>query len=183
MVGEGGGEAQVEARFAKGEVNALVCVMWQEGSTNGRSRAREGVREVGPAVEQEQGLAMGASSGVPAGERERGTGGREVEDWRMFFSSCLVHLLSSRVAWLHGCTERAARCAQPGKAEEIFFGARWWPAQGVVVASCRTKAGAGLALAHGRCGSPRTAGWRTRVCAGREARSRESEKKKLDAGP
>lgn len=74
------------------------------------------------------------------------------------------------VAWLHRAQADVCSLARPGKAA-IVFGQ---PAQGVVVASCRTKAGAGLALAHGRCGSPRTAGWRTRVCGGtREAKSKE----------
>lgn len=85
-----------------------------EGSTNGRSRAREGVREAGPAVEQEQGLAMGASSGVPAGERERGTGGREVEDWRMFFF--LVSFICCRRG-LHGCM--VAPSAQPDVLNQV----------------------------------------------------------------
>lgn len=68
---------------------------------------------------------MGAIRGP--GGRE-GDGGREVEDWRMFFFVFVCR------RGLHGCmvAPSASRCARPGKAEEIFFGASggqlrgWW---------------------------------------------------------
>lgn len=102
----------------------------------------------------------GRHQGPRAGERGEGPGGGGLED-----GMCVVFFVVSCLCrrGLHGCmvAPSVSRCvlARPGKAA-IVFGQ---PAQGVVVASCRTKAGAGLALAHGRCGSPRTAGWRTRV--------------------
>lgn len=97
-MGEGGGEAQVEARFAKGEVNALAR-KWHKVQ-NDRRRAREGGRCCGGAT-QGDGRIRGP------GGRE---GGREVEDWRMLFFFAFV-VCRRGVAWLHGCTERKQTCS------------------------------------------------------------------------
>lgn len=92
-----------------------------------------------------------SDQGPRAGERGEGPEGGGLED--VFFCR---NVLSSRVAWLHGCTERSRCCSlEPGKAEKIFlFGAGGQPAQGVVVASCRTKAGAGLPWPMGDAARP-----------------------------
>lgn len=129
-------------------------------------------------VEQARDWRWRIRSGAPGGRR--GERGREVEDWRMILS---FFVLSSRVAWLHGCTERS-RCARPGKAEEIFFGASGQPAQGVVVASCRTKAGAGLPWPMGDAARPERRDGGPGLCGTRGiGRSRAKKKeKKMDAG-
>lgn len=114
----------------------------------------------------------GRHQGPRAGERGEGPEGGGLED--VFFCR---NVLSSRVAWLHGCTERSRCCSlEPGKAEKIFlFGAGGQPAQGVVVASCRTKAGAGLPWPMGDAARPERRDGGPGL-HGTRGRSREREK-------
>lgn len=92
--------------LAKREVNALVRNV-AEGSDD-RRRGAERERG-GPAVEQAR-TGDGRHQGPRAGERGEGPEGGGLED--VFFFTCCVVSVSSRVAWLHGCTERKQMCTR-----------------------------------------------------------------------
>ena len=85
----------------------------------------------------------------PGRAREGGRAREVEEDWRM--SSVCRGLHCCTVAWLHRAQHRWV--ARPRRRKEIFWGGlvqlrgRWWP-------SCRTKAGAGSALALGDAARP-----------------------------
>lgn len=108
-----------------------------------------------------------ARQGPRAGARG---GGREVEDWRM---------LSVRRG-LHCCMVAPSADVLEQEAEEIFWGGLVQKLRGEVVASCRTKAGAGFALALGDAARPerRVGGPGLLLgCAGRRGRRGEPRKK------
>lgn len=103
-----------------------------------------------------------------------------------FFCGVLtVFLRSSRVAWLHGCTERRCRCAstQVGQGGGDLFGGPGGQLRGWWLASCRTKAGAGLPWPRADAARPERRDG-DQGCAGREAEAgAEAEgEKKSDAG-
>lgn len=123
-----------------------------------------------------------APSGAPAGERGTGAGRWRIGGCSFLFSYVVEGCM---VAWLHRAqadvldqVRRRRSSLGPVVASSGGGGSQLQDSAGL----CRTKAGAGLALAHGRCGSPRTAGWRTRGCAGRERQKQRGRKNWTQVG-